>query len=69
MLLSAQGIHSIQYTTPLVRFTVVRLVCFYVKAALCGGYVNFGVFRLYGDSALDGLKNLLKNLPFFILLL
>ena len=29
-------------------------VCFsLLKAALCGGYVNFGVFRLYGDSALD----------------
>ena len=24
-----------------------------LKAALCGNYVNFGVFRLYGDSALD----------------
>lgn len=23
------------------------------QAALCGGYVNFGVFRLYGDTALD----------------
>ncbi|XP_012940207.1 exportin-7 isoform X2 [Aplysia californica] len=29
-------------------------VCFsMLKAALCGNYVNFGVFRLYGDSALD----------------
>ncbi|KAI9558642.1 hypothetical protein GHT06_015430 [Daphnia sinensis] len=29
-------------------------VCFsLLKAALCGGYVNFGVFRLYGDTALD----------------
>ena len=29
-------------------------VCFsLLKAALCGGYVSFGVFRLYGDSALD----------------
>ena len=24
-----------------------------LKAALSGNYVNFGVFRLYGDSALD----------------
>ena len=24
-----------------------------LKAALCGNYVNFGVFRLYGDEALD----------------
>lgn len=29
-------------------------ICFsMLKSALCGGYVNFGVFRLYGDSALD----------------
>lgn len=29
-------------------------VCFsMLKAALCGNYVNFGVFRLYGDNALD----------------
>ena len=29
-------------------------VCFsMLKAALSGSYVNFGVFRLYGDSALD----------------
>ena len=24
-----------------------------LKAALSGNYVNFGVFRLYGDEALD----------------
>ena len=24
-----------------------------LKAALCGNYVNFGVFRLYGDRALE----------------
>lgn len=29
-------------------------ICFsMLKAALCGNYVNFGVFRLYGDEALD----------------
>ncbi|KAF2366896.1 Armadillo-type fold [Trinorchestia longiramus] len=29
-------------------------VCFLMlKSALCGNYVNFGVFRLYGDEALD----------------
>ena len=29
-------------------------VCFsMLKAALCGSYVNFGVFRFYGDDALD----------------
>ena len=39
-------------------------VCFkMLKAALCGNYVNFGVFRLYGDDALD------KALSMFIKLL
>ena len=34
-----------------------------LKAALCGNYVNFGVFRLYGDSALDeALKMFVKLL-------
>ncbi len=29
-------------------------ICFsMLKASLCGNYVNFGVFRLYGDDALD----------------
>ena len=28
-----------------------------LKAALCGNYVNFGVFRLYGDDALDKALN------------
>ncbi|XP_033102804.1 exportin-7-like isoform X2 [Anneissia japonica] len=29
-------------------------ICFsMLKAALCGSYVNFGVFRLYNDTALD----------------
>lgn len=33
-------------------------ICFsMLKSALCGGYVNFGVFRLYGDSALDDALN------------
>merc|ERR1719203_2092859 len=33
-------------------------VCFsMLKAALCGSYVNFGVFRLYGDEALDNALN------------
>ncbi|XP_046385117.1 exportin-7 isoform X3 [Ischnura elegans] len=33
-------------------------VCFsMLKAALCGNYVNFGVFRLYGDEALDNALN------------
>ncbi|KAK6635129.1 Exportin 7 [Polyplax serrata] len=33
-------------------------VCFsMLKAALCGNYVNFAVFRLYGDEALDNVLN------------
>ena len=33
-------------------------ICFsMLKAALCGSYVNFGVFRLYGDDALDNALN------------
>ena len=39
-------------------------VCFnMLKAALCGNYVNFGVLRLYGDTALD------KALDMFVKLL
>ncbi|XP_014255047.1 exportin-7 isoform X2 [Cimex lectularius] len=39
-------------------------ICFsMLKAALCGSYVNFGVFRLYGDNALDNaLKTFVKLL-------
>lgn len=33
-------------------------ICFsMLKFALCGGYVNFGVFRFYGDVALDDALN------------
>lgn len=43
-------------------------ICFaMLKAALCGNYVNFGVFRLYGDDALDNALNsfvkLLLSIP------
>ena len=39
-------------------------MCFnMLKAALCGNYVNFGVLRLYGDTALD------KALDMFVKLL
>ncbi|GBP42743.1 Exportin-7 [Eumeta japonica] len=43
-------------------------LCFsMLKAALCGNYANFGVFRLYGDEALDNALNmfvkLLLNIP------
>lgn len=38
-------------------------VCFVMlKAALCGSYVNFGVFKLYGDDALDNVLNVTANL-------
>ncbi|RWS05952.1 exportin-7-like protein [Dinothrombium tinctorium] len=38
-------------------------ICFsMLKSALCGGYVNFGVFRLYGDSALDDALNIFIKL-------
>ncbi len=34
-----------------------------LKAALCGNYVNFGVFRLYGDETLENaLKTFIKLL-------
>ncbi|XP_043247969.1 exportin-7 isoform X2 [Colletes gigas] len=43
-------------------------ICFsMLKAALCGNYVNFGTFRLYGDEALDNALNtfvkLLLSIP------
>lgn len=39
-------------------------ICFsMLKAALCGSYVNFGVFKLYGDDSLDNvLKTFVKLL-------
>ncbi|KPJ01317.1 Exportin-7 [Papilio xuthus] len=38
-------------------------VCFCIlKAALCGNYANFGVFRLYGDEALDNALNMFVKL-------
>lgn len=39
-------------------------VCFaMLKAVLSGNYVNFGVFRLYGDDALDNaLQTFIKLL-------
>uniref|UniRef100_A0A0B7BCX8 Importin N-terminal domain-containing protein n=1 Tax=Arion vulgaris TaxID=1028688 RepID=A0A0B7BCX8_9EUPU len=33
-----------------------------LKAALCGNYVNFGVFRLYGDGALDDALSMFVKL-------
>ncbi|XP_052225839.1 exportin-7-like [Dreissena polymorpha] len=38
-------------------------ICFsMLRAALCGNYVNFGVFRLYGDDALDNALNMFVKL-------
>lgn len=38
-------------------------ICFsMLKSALSGGYVNFGVFRLYNDSALDDALNMFVKL-------
>lgn len=37
-------------------------ICFLMlKAALCGNYVNFGVFRLYGDEALDNVRQIFSH--------
>lgn len=38
-------------------------VCFLMmKAILCGNYVNFGVFKLYGDNAFDTVMNTIAKL-------
>ena len=38
-------------------------MCFsMLKAALCGNYVNFGVFHLYGDTALDNVLGMFVKL-------
>ncbi|KAJ8703972.1 hypothetical protein PYW07_013266 [Mythimna separata] len=38
-------------------------LCFSIlKCALCGNYANFGVFRLYGDEALDNALNMFVKL-------
>lgn len=38
-------------------------VCFQMlKAILSGNYVNFGVFKLYGDDALDNVLNMTAKL-------
>jgi len=33
-----------------------------LKAALCGNYVNFGVFKLYGDNTLENALNIFVKL-------
>ena len=38
-------------------------MCFkMLKEALCGNYINFGVFRIYGDDALDKALNMFIKL-------
>lgn len=38
-------------------------LCFtLLKQALCGNYVNFGVFRLYNDPTLDDVFNMFMKL-------
>ena len=37
-----------------------------LKAALSGGYVNFGVFSLYGDDALNNALNMFVKLAYSI---
>lgn len=38
-------------------------ICFsMLKAALCGNYVNFGVFKLYGDDTLENALNIFVKL-------
>ncbi|KAG1667827.1 Exportin-7 [Nymphon striatum] len=38
-------------------------ICFsMLKASLCGGYINFGVFHLYGDESFDNALNIFVKL-------
>lgn len=37
-----------------------------LKAALSGGYVNFGVFNLYGDEALNNSLNMFVKLAYSV---
>ena len=42
-------------------------ICFnMLKAALSGGYVNFGVFNLYGDEALNNALNMFVKLLYSV---
>ncbi|XP_046851290.1 exportin-7-like isoform X2 [Xenia sp. Carnegie-2017] len=42
-------------------------ICFnMLKSALSGGYVNFGVFALYGDDALDNSLNMFVKLAYSV---
>ncbi|KAJ4450732.1 hypothetical protein ANN_02162 [Periplaneta americana] len=66
------GTHILSVEVPKDQIYPMKLkgisICFsMLKAALCGSYVNFGVFRLYGDEALDNALNtfvkLLLSIP------
>ncbi|EDO48742.1 predicted protein, partial [Nematostella vectensis] len=72
MIVACPFMFSYFVRVPVLSLTVLTLkgisICFLMlKAALCGGYVNFGVFNLYGDDALDNALNtfvkLLLSIP------
>lgn len=61
------GSHILNVEVPKDRMYPLKLkgisICFsMLKAALCGSYVNFGVFRLYGDESLDNVFNIFVKL-------
>uniref|UniRef100_T1H8L6 Importin N-terminal domain-containing protein n=1 Tax=Rhodnius prolixus TaxID=13249 RepID=T1H8L6_RHOPR len=66
--ISSYGTNILSVEVPKDQMYAMKLkgisICFsMLKAALCGSYVNFGVFRLYGDGALDNaLKTFVKLL-------
>lgn len=71
-ILFSTGSHILNVEVPKDQIYPMKLkgisICFsMLKAALCGNYVNFGVFRLYGDEALDNALNtfvkLLLSIP------
>ncbi|KAF8784840.1 Exportin-7 like protein [Argiope bruennichi] len=47
----------VSYGTRLLTMNRISICFSMLKSALCGGYVNFGVFRWYGDVALDDALN------------
>ncbi|XP_043270659.1 exportin-7 isoform X2 [Venturia canescens] len=71
-LICSYGNHILNVEVPKDQIYPLKLkgisICFsMLKAALCGSYVNFAVFRLYGDDALDNALNtfvkLLLSIP------
>ncbi|KAK2573063.1 Exportin-7 [Acropora cervicornis] len=65
---SPNGILLFRVTSEMIVALKGISICFsMLKAALCGGYVNFGVFSLYGDDTLEkALKTfveLLSSIP------